>query len=37
MDGSEIVAAVLAIFDEVAPAMNLVMSAPLLTVSGRSL
>jgi len=31
MDGGEIVAAVLAVFNEVAPAMNLVMSEPFLT------
>jgi hypothetical protein len=37
MDGGEIIAAILAIFDEVAPAMNLVMSVPFLTVSGRSI
>ena len=42
MDGSEIIAAILAIFDEVAPAMNLVMDEPFLVagqrgLSGRSL
>jgi len=37
MDGSEIIAAVLAIFDEVAPAMNLVMSEPFLAVGRRAL
>jgi hypothetical protein len=37
MDGSEIIAAILAIFNEVTPAMNLVMSVPFLTVSGRSI
>jgi len=37
MDGSEIVAAILAIFDEVTPAMNLVMSGPYLTVAGPRL
>jgi hypothetical protein len=36
MDGGEIVAAVLAIFGEVAPAMNLVMDKPFLKVSARS-
>jgi hypothetical protein len=33
MDGGEIVAAILAIFNEVAPAMNLVMSGPYLAVA----
>jgi len=35
MDGSEIVATILAIFDEVTPTMNLVMAEPFLTVSSR--
>ncbi|MCX5683813.1 MAG: hypothetical protein NT049_09025 [Planctomycetota bacterium] len=36
MDGGEIVAAILAVFNEVTPAMNLVMSEPFLTVGGRA-
>jgi len=35
MDGSEIVAAILAIFNEVTPAMNRVMAGPFLSVAGR--
>jgi len=42
MDGGEIIAAILAVFDEVTPAMNLVMDGPFLVagqrgLSGRSL
>ena len=36
MDGAEIVATVLAIFDEVTPLMNLVMDKPYLAGLGRS-
>ena len=36
MDGTEIVATVLAIFDEVTPLMNLVMDKPYLAGLGRS-
>jgi len=37
MDGSEIVAAILAIFGEVTPAMNQVMAGPFLSVAGPKL
>jgi hypothetical protein len=37
MDGGEIIAAILAIFDEVTPAMNLVMDEPFLVAGQRGL